>query len=86
MIDDLVGVSESGIKATQFNAFINVKTAEKKLQFGPTKCHVMNIHKNAINVKNDLFIDVWSERHNEVDQLIEQFEGKVPMTNVSEQK
>ena len=34
MIDDLVGVSESGLKATQLNAYINVKTAEK-IQFGP---------------------------------------------------
>ena len=38
MIDDLVGVSEMGQKAVQLNDFINVKTAEKKLQFG---------HKNS---------------------------------------
>ena len=30
MIDDFLGVSESGLKASQLNAFINVKTAEKK--------------------------------------------------------
>ena len=35
---------------------------------------------------SDLFIDVWSQKHNKNDQLIETFEGKVPMTNVSEQK
>ena len=29
MIDDLAGVSESGVKAKKLNAFINVKTAEK---------------------------------------------------------
>ena len=29
MIDDVVGVSESGIKAKQLNAYINVKFAEK---------------------------------------------------------
>ena len=34
MIDDLVGVSESGVNAVKLNASINVKTAEKKLQFG----------------------------------------------------
>ena len=56
MIDDLVGVSESGVKSTQLNAFINVKTAEKKLQFGASKCHTMTIsHKNATCVKNDLY-------------------------------
>ena len=32
MIDDVVGVSESGIKAKQLNAYINVKSAEKKLR------------------------------------------------------
>jgi hypothetical protein len=37
MIDDIVGVSEHGLHATQLNAFINIKTAEKKLQFGHNK-------------------------------------------------
>ena len=87
MIDDLVGVSESGVKTAQLNAYINVKTAEKKPQFRPNKCHTMTIaHKSVTSVKSDLFIDVWSEKHNENDHLIETFEGKVPMTNVSEQK
>ena len=31
MIDDLAGVSESGINAIQLNAFVNSKTAEKNL-------------------------------------------------------
>ena len=65
MIDNLVGVSESGLKATQLNAYINVKTAEK-IQFGPGKCHTMKIpHKNAITVKNDFHIDYRSEKHDE---------------------
>ena len=42
--------------------------------------------KSVTSVKSDLFIDVWSDKHNENDRLIETFEGKVPMTNVSEQK
>ena len=87
MVDDLAGISESGVKANQLNSFINVKSAEKGLQFGPDKCHTLNImRKTAHTVENNLYIDYWSEKHNEVDQLIEQFEGKVPMTNVSEQK
>ena len=65
MIDDLVGVSESGVKTTQLNAYINVKTAEKKLQFGPTKCYTMTIsNKNAKTVKSHLHIDNWSEKKN----------------------
>ena len=39
MIDDLAGISESGVKAVQLNSYINVKTAEKLLQFGLEKCH-----------------------------------------------
>ena len=35
LVDDIVGITEAGFKAQQFNAFINVKTAEKTLQFGP---------------------------------------------------
>ena len=69
------------------NAFINVKTAEKNLQFGPQKCHTLTIaHKNANIVEMDSFIDQWFERHNEDDHLIEKFEGKVKMKNASEQK
>ena len=87
MIEDLVGVIESGVKAAPLNALINVKTSEKKLQFGPTKCHTMKIaHQSVTSVKSDLFIDVWSQKHNENNHLIKTFEGKVPMTNVSEQK
>ena len=58
MIDDLAGVSESGVKAKKLNAFINVKTAEKNLQFGPDKCHTMIIsHKKTVHIEPNLFID-----------------------------
>ena len=36
--DDLIGVSEIGFKSIQLNAFINVKSADKDLQFGAQKC------------------------------------------------
>ena len=87
MIDNVAGISESGIKAKQLNAFINVKAAEKGLQFGPDKCHTMNITRNNAHiVENDLFIDHWTEKHNKEDQLIDTFEGKLKMKNFSEQK
>ena len=87
MIDDIVGVSENGVSATQLNAYINIKTAEKKLQFGHSKCNSLTIaHKNATYVKSDLVIDHWSEKHDENDQLIETYEGKVNMSEVCEQK
>ena len=34
LVDDIIGVSEAGVKAQMLNAFINTKTAEKSLQFG----------------------------------------------------
>ena len=88
MIDDLVGVSESGVKAKQLNAYINVRSAEKKLQFGPDKCHTLKIaHKNSTCTQSEeLFIDHWSEKHNKEGHMIELFEGKVKMVNVPEQK
>ena len=87
MIDDLAGVSESGVKAKQLNSFLNVKAAEKKLQFGKDKCHTLKIaHKNARNVESELFIDHWSEKHDKEGNLIEAFEGKVKMDQVLEQK
>ena len=36
-IDDLIGITEAGFKAQQMNAFLNVKSANKYLQFGPNK-------------------------------------------------
>ena len=78
MIDDLAGISESGLSSKQLNAFLNVKTAEKKLQFGPKKCHTLTIsHRNAPSYNSELFIDYWSEKHDEEGNLIEVFEGKV---------
>ena len=53
-------VSETGHKTQRLNASINVKTASEKLQFGPDKCHVMNIGKDIPKPKNpDLFVDEW---------------------------
>ena len=37
-------------------------------------------------VNSELYIDYWSEKHDKTDQLIETFEGKIRMKNVSEQK
>ena len=34
LVDDIVGITEAGHKAHQLNAVMNVRTAEKTLQFG----------------------------------------------------
>ena len=84
MIDDIVGVSENVVNSIQLNAFINVKTAQKKLQFGHNKCNTLTIaHKNVNYVKLNHVIDYWSERHDNNDHLIVNFEGKLDMNEVS---
>ena len=47
LVDDIIGISEIGIKAQQMNALINVKTVEKGLRFGHTKCKTMVVGKNT---------------------------------------
>ena len=46
LVDDIIGVSETGFKAQMMNAILNTKSAEKGLQFGTAKCKVMNIGKD----------------------------------------
>ena len=47
-VDDLVGVAEAGYKTKQLNSFVNVKTADKDLQFGPEKCKTMVVSKKQV--------------------------------------
>ena len=53
LVDDIVGVTEAWFKAQQLNSFMNVKTAEKSLQFGASKCKSMLVGKNKENVVNN---------------------------------
>ena len=57
LVDDIVGITEAGFKAQQLNSFMNVKTAEKSLQFGASKCKSMLIGKNKDNVLNSNLLD-----------------------------
>ena len=77
MVDDVAGVSECGKNAKQLNAFINIKTAEKRLQFGADKCHTLTIaNKNVKSEDTELYIDNWSEGHDKDDNLIEKLKEK----------
>ena len=59
MVDDLIGITEAGYQAKQMN--INIKTAEKTLQFGPTKCKTMFVGMASNTVLNsDLYVDSWT--------------------------
>ena len=66
LVDDTIGVTEAGYKAQQMNAYFNVKTAEKGLRFGPSKCKSMLIGKDTKNVLNtNLSVDSWTVKHEE---------------------
>ena len=64
LVDDIVTVTEAGFKAQEMNAFINVKTAEKGLQFGIKKCKSLLVGKNTENViNNKLMVDSWESKY-----------------------
>ena len=92
LVDDIVGVTEAGIKAQKMNTFINLKTAEKGLQFGPTKCKTMLIGKNVKNVISScLEVDEWTTEYKENLQtgeadLCEQYKGQTEIQYTTEHK
>ena len=90
LVDDLIGVTNVGFKAQQVNAAINIKTAEKSLQFSDTKCKTMIIGKKSLNsIDNTLKVDKWKVEYKEDNgsvQLIETYDGEVPIEETNEQK
>ena len=66
LVDDVIGITEVGIEAQKLNAFFNIKTAEKALQFGTKKCKSMLVGKNVKNVINsNLMFDKWELNYSE---------------------
>ena len=92
LVDDIIGVTEAGYRAQQLNAMLNVKTAEKRLQFGIDKCKSMLVSKNPQSVVNTpLAVDNWKVVHKEnpltgEQDLFETYEGLVEMDKTDEQK
>ena len=85
MIDDTIGITEAGFKACQMNSFMNVKTADKYLQFGQDKCKAMLVGKKTFSFHEpNLEVDAWKTDHNENGDFLETFEGKKPLENVKE--
>ena len=92
LVDDIIGVTDAGYRAQQMNALLNVKTANKRLQFGIDKCKSMLVCKKPENVLNShLLVDNWKVKHkdNEItgeSDLIETFEGLVTIDKTANQK
>ena len=88
----MVGVTEAGFKAKQLNTFLNIKTAEKTLQFGESKCKWMVIGKDTRDVlDSDLAVDSWDVEY--VDNLdtgdydlVETFVGQTPIEETDKHK
>ena len=58
-VDDTLGISECGPKSAELNAYLNVKTDEKKLQFNSKKCLKMHIGKKNEMICPDLTVNGW---------------------------
>jgi hypothetical protein len=50
LVDDTICITEAGYTAQMMNAFFNIKTAEKTLQFGVKKCKTMLIGKKTEDI------------------------------------
>ena len=92
LVDDIIGITEAGYKSQQMNAILNIKTAEKRLQFGETKCKSMLICKNPESVLNSpLQVDKWKIEHQDnlltgESDLVETYEGLVSIGKTEKYK
>ena len=91
LVDDVIGVTEVGYKSHQMNVLLNVKTAEKRLQFGRDKCKSMIIGKSDAIPYNYLSVDTWKVKHEYSEdekevRMKDCYEGPMEMEKVSEFK
>ena len=92
LVDDLIGVTEAGFKTQIMNTILNLKSAEKGLQFGTSKCKTMIIGKKVDIVRNNtIYVDGWKEDYieNEANgeiEMKEKYVGKIAIEDVQKQK
>ena len=92
LVDDLIGVTEAGFKTQIMNTILNLKSAEKGLQFGTSKCKTMIIGKKVDIVRNNtIYVDGWkkdyieNEANSEI-EMKEKYVGKIAKEDVQKQK
>ena len=69
------------------NSYLNVKTADKYLQFGPDKCKSMivgGMKKNQEYLLTPLEVDTWKTTHNKDGEIVDTFLGKTKLQEVEE--
>ena len=92
LVDDVIGITEAGYKAAQMNEIINLKTAEKCLQFGIKKCKSMFVGKVREDfLDSEIVVDKWTTEFTEnvetgEEELIETYMGQTPIGKTNEQK
>ena len=85
MVDDLLCISKCGIESVLLNAFINLKTNTKKLQFGEDKCFKIHVGPDK-TICPDLMIDKWKavnveKENNTKSSIIDVYDGKHQIEN-----
>ena len=61
------------------NSYINIKTANKYLQFGQDKCKYMVVGKRIENIHiPNLEVNIWETRHDQIGDLIETLKENSP--------
>ena len=92
LVDDTIAITEVGYKAHIMNAFLNVKTAEKRLQFNENKCKTMLVGEDCKKVLNsNLSVDRWvvehiENKHTGETEIKETFFGQVEVEKCTEQR
>ena len=87
MTDDTITVSETGYKTQKMNAYMNVKSANKGLQFGSDKCKLMTIGKGKSEILcSDISVDNWVTSYDKSGNLIEQFNGQVQISQTQNER
>ena len=80
-VDDLIGISDAGFRSEQLNSYVNVKAADKELQFGQDKCKTMLVLKVSPQnfLKPKLTVDTWELSHEKNGDMKEEYTGKAQM-------
>ena len=64
IIDDILSLTELGYMAVKINSFMNTKTVENRLQFGPSNSRYVVIKRaNQFNLSGRITVDKWSKQN-----------------------
>ena len=90
LIDDRIGFAKCGIESVELNAYLNVKSNIKKLQYNSEKCFKMHVGKKVDDCP-ELKINSWKVRdvENVVTseyELCDEISDEVPLSDVEDQK